>query len=101
MASAACNMLSNVSNGSSLAVLAVQGVAGLAFGYQSIYSPHTTLQETWDTLISIKTHLETINPKRRQIIEAAAAKRKCRRIEDIEDEFHEYVPMHLTRLRPV
>jgi hypothetical protein len=95
MDSAACNMLGNVSNASSLAVLAFQGAASLTYGYQTIYSPHTTLQNTWDALRSIKTHLETINPARRQRIEDAAAQRKCRSLEDIEKEFQEYVPMHL------
>ena len=71
--------------------LAIQGVVGLAVGYQTVASPHTTLQETWQTLLNIKTHLEAVNPKRRQRIEAAAQMSQCRSLEDIENEFEEYV----------
>lgn len=93
-------MLGNVSNASGFAVLAFQGAASLTYGYQTICSPHTTLQNTWDALRNIKTHLETINPARRQRIEAAAAQRKCKSLEDIESEFQEYVPMYLTLPSP-
>jgi hypothetical protein len=94
----ACDILSDVSNAGSLVGLAIQGVVGLAVGYQAIGSPHTALQETWEKLGNIRTHLDAVTPERRQRIEAAAAMRLCRSLTDIEGHFREYVPfIHLTR----
>jgi hypothetical protein len=92
--SSVCNTLGNISNAGSLVGLAVQGAVGLAVGYQTIGSPHTTLQETWETLRNIKTHLDAVNPKRRQKIEAAASKRQCRSLEDIEHEYYDRLDAH-------
>lgn len=60
-------------------------------GYKTIGSPYTSLQETWETLKNIKTSLDAIPDERRQKIEAAAQRRFCRSIADIEKEFQEYV----------
>lgn len=105
MASAALTTLGTVSNATGIVGFAVQGVYGLAASYQAVGSPHTTLQETWETLRNIQTRLDAftrLSPQRRQAIEAAAAMKKCRSLTDIEDEFQKYVPfMHLTSLRLV
>jgi len=98
-AACACNTLGNVSNAGGIVGLAIQGAVGLAIGYQTIGSPHTTLQETWERLRNIRTHLKAVTPERRQRIEAAAAMRLCRSLTDIENNFQEYVPFsHLTHL---
>jgi hypothetical protein len=98
-AAAACNVLGDVSNAGSMVGLAIQGAVGLAVGYKAIGSPHTTLQDTWESLRIIRTHLKAVTPERRQRIEAAAAMRLCRSLTDIDNQFQEYVPfIHLTHL---
>lgn len=74
--------------------LAIQGVVGAAVGYQVIGSPHTTLQETWERLRNIRTHLKAITPERRQRIEAAAAMRLCRSLTDIQKQFQDLWDAH-------
>src|SRR5260221_8388664 len=62
-------------------------------GYKTIGSPHTTLQDTWEKLHNIKDYLATVTDERRQKIEAAAQKRHCKSLADIEVQFQEYVPL--------
>jgi hypothetical protein len=101
-ASCACETFGTLTNGGNLVEYAIQGAIGLALGYQTIGSPQTTLQETWKTLIDIRTHLKAVTPERRQKIEAAAAMKQCRSLLDIEKELQEYVSFtHLTHLRIV
>lgn len=71
--------------------LALQGVVGVAVVYKNTGSPHTTLKEAWETLLNIKARLDAVTPQRRQRIEAAAVRRQCRGLADIEAEFHKYV----------
>lgn len=100
--SGACSVFGNLANAGGLAGLAAQGAIGLAVGYKTIYSPHTTLRGTWETLLNIKAHLEAITDEQRLKIEAAAQMRLCKSLTDINREFQEYVPFtHLTLLRLV
>lgn len=78
------------------------GFAGLAEEYRSNGSPYSTLRDTRNTLLDIKSYLEAVSPERQQKAEAAAAMGQCKTLRDIGEEFQEYVPfMHLTHLRLV
>ena len=68
-------------------------IGGAIKGYNSLVSPHSRLQGTWQQLLDIKTYLEVITPERREKIEAAAKDRRCKSLADLEDQFHEYVPL--------
>jgi len=96
MTSSSWNALGDVSAASSIATLAVQGVVAAAVhvGYRSVGSPHSSLRETWDTLLSIKTRLEAVSTEQRKKIEAAAVMKKCRSLTDIEDEFQNLWDLH-------
>jgi hypothetical protein len=98
-AASACTAFADVSNAGGIVGLAIQGAVGLAVGYQTLGSPHTTLEETWEKLRNIRTHLKSVTDERRQRIEAAAAMRLCRSLTNIEEHLQEYVPfIHLTHL---
>lgn len=88
----------DVANTASLVEFAVQGAYGLGWSYKTVGSPNTTLKGTWETLCNIKTYLDAftrISYERRQAIDAAAAKKKCKSLSDIENEFQKYAPsMH-------
>ena len=89
-ATCACNVLANVSNAGGLVGLAIQGGVGLAVGYRAIAgSPHSTLQESWETLRTIRIHLKEVTLERRKRIEAAAAMKLCRSLTSIEIQFQE------------
>jgi hypothetical protein len=91
MSSTVSNVIANVSNVGGIMGLALQGVVGVAVVYKNTGSPHTTLKEAWETLLNIKARLDAVTPQRRQRIEAAAVRRQCRGLADIEAEFHKYV----------
>jgi len=90
----ACNTFGNVSNAGSVAALAIQAAVGLAVGYRKGFSPHSTLQETWQKLGNIQTHLNAVTPERRRRIEAAAAIGLCRTLTDIGDHFQDLWDSH-------
>jgi len=71
----------------------ISTAVALRTGYQAVGSPNTTLEDTWKKLHNIKDYLEKITDEQRQKIEAAAKKRHCKSLADIEDQFQEYVPL--------
>jgi len=91
---AVCSTVGNLGNYGSLVGLGLQGLASVAIGYQSYGSPYTTLQEVWKTLQVIRTYLENIPSERRQKIEAAARRRLCRPLKEIEDQFRDLWDTH-------
>jgi len=96
MSFATCNTLGNISNAAGLAGVIFQGALGAAVAYQKKGSPYTILQETWNMLRDIQTHLSAITTERRDKIEAAAKNSQCRSLADIEGEFRDLWDAHTT-----
>ncbi|KAI0000225.1 hypothetical protein BJV74DRAFT_882874 [Russula compacta] len=93
-AAIAWNTVGNIANMGSIGGLVIQGATGIVAGYQMIGSPYTSLRETWRTLKDIKISLEAIPDGRRQKIEAAAQRRLCRSLTDIEKVFQDLWDVH-------
>ena len=92
---AVCTPLKAVASGGQILAAVFSTAAALRTGYQALGSPYTTLEDTWKKLHDIKDYLEAISDRQRQKIEVAAQKRHCRSVADIEDQFREYVLLHL------
>ena len=90
---AICTPIKVVASGGQIVAALFSTAVALRTGYQAIGSPYTTLEDTWKKLHAIKDYLEAIPDGQRQRIEAAAQKRRCKSVADIEDQFREYVPL--------
>jgi len=86
-------ILGNLSNTATVVEFAAHGAVAV-LAYRNFASPHKTLSEACKILLNIKTHLDGVTPTRRHEIEAAAARNKCRGLEDIEGEFQNLWDIH-------
>jgi len=91
MFSSVQNTFSNIVAGPSRVANAIISPLSMMIKYRNHSSPHTILQQCLEKLEYMQGLLDGISDQRRRKIEAAAGRRTCKHLRDIEFELDRYV----------